>query len=425
MRLEHARKPGSRRLVFSVADIQAAPRAVWAVLCPRLLTSGAISGFICSHLLEWQAGRVEDPSARLKFLRTMTQSPGTRRPAAAGTWRRRAGALVLIALVAVAGSSHSGLSGANKSVQQPAPVTHRFPAQSPVSAASVWLVERTSDFELYSNGLRIERDSLSTSRPRLARALRRLPGGRFESLERPDPAGIVFHSSESEMAPFEASHAEAVKRQGAGLLSYVRNGHLYNFVIDRFGRVHRILEDSEKADHAGHSIWADRNWVYIDLNETFLGVSFEAGGENEMSRGGTLSKAQLHAGRVLTEMLRSRYGIPAENCVTHAQVSVNPSNFRIGYHTDWANNFPFEELGLGNNYEQPLPSVSLFGFEYDDAYLASAGAPLRESLPRSKEEARQAAVRSGLSPTGYRTVLRGRYLQMRKALRIPTFPQQG
>jgi len=42
---------------------------------------------------------------------------------------------------------------------------------------------------------------------------------------------------------------------------------------------------------------------------------------------------------MLTDMLRKRYGIPAGNCVTHAQVSVNPSNLLIGYHIDWASSF--------------------------------------------------------------------------------------
>ena len=39
-----------------------------------------------------------------------------------------------------------------------------------------------------------------------------------------------------------------------------------------------------------------------------------------------MNSAQVYAGRVLTEMLRARYGIPVSNCVAHAQVSVNPAN---------------------------------------------------------------------------------------------------
>jgi len=53
---------------------------------------------------------------------------------------------------------------------------------------------------------------------------------------------------------------------------------------------------------------------------------------------------------MLTRMLRSRYSIAAENCVTHAQVSVNPSNMQLSYHVDWAAAFSFAALGLPDNY---------------------------------------------------------------------------
>ena len=72
-------------------------------------------------------------------------------------------------------------------------------------------------------------------------------------------------------------------------------------------------------------------------------------------------------------MLRARFGIPAVNCVTHAQVSVNPSDRRVGYHTDWSYGFPYEQIGLPDNYSRTLPSVALFGFVCDRAYLETAG----------------------------------------------------
>jgi len=50
----------------------------------------------------------------------------------------------------------------------------------------------------------------------------------------------------------------------------------YNFLIDRFGRVFRIVNESDAAQHAGYSVWSDDRWLYVDLNESFLGVSFEA-----------------------------------------------------------------------------------------------------------------------------------------------------
>ena len=56
-------------------------------------------------------------------------------------------------------------------------------------------------------------------------------------------------------------------------------------------------------------MWADEQWFYINLNESFLGVSFEAqthAGQTE----GVASPAQVRAAAMLTEMLRSRYQIP-------------------------------------------------------------------------------------------------------------------
>ena len=49
---------------------------------------------------------------------------------------------------------------------------------------------------------------------------------------------------------------------------------------------------------------------------------------------------------------------------------------RVGWHTDWGSNFPFQEAGLPDNYQQPLPSLYLFGFDYDPAYINSTSSPL-------------------------------------------------
>jgi hypothetical protein len=108
-------------------------------------------------------------------------------------------------------------------------------------------------------------------------------------------------------------------------------------------------------------------------------------------------------------MLRSRYGIVAENCVTHAQVSVNPSNMRVGYHTDWASSFPFERLGLPDNYARALPALSAFGFEYDPAFLQATGARMALSVNLAEDSLRVHATAVGLSVRAYRKVLQKRY----------------
>jgi hypothetical protein len=150
--------------------------------------------------------------------------------------------------------------------------------------------------------------------------------------------------------------------------------------------VFRVVAESDAANHAGHSVWGDGNNFYIDLNETFLGVAFEARGE--------ITAAQIRSGAMLTEMLRAAHRIAAENCVTHAQVSVNPSNLRVGYHTDWAAGFPFAELGLPDNYSIPPPAVWAFGFEADESYRAVAGEALRRAVAAADQAVQPGARQS-------------------------------
>ena len=47
-------------------------------------------------------------------------------------------------------------------------------------------------------------------------------------------------------------------RQHQRLLRYVQQNRLYHYVIDRFGRVYRVVAEESKANHAGHSVWAQR-----------------------------------------------------------------------------------------------------------------------------------------------------------------------
>jgi len=288
-------------------------------------------------------------------------------------------------------------------VQKP---VHGSPiVEQSVAAAPVWRVEASPDFELYSNGLRVDRSGVVSAGLRRPKFIPR--SGEVQVGSPTDPAGIVFHSSENDPAPFRPEHNQWLKRQGQGLLSWVRQRRLYHYVIDRFGQVHRILEDNQRAEHAGQSVWSDAQWVYVDLNDSFLGVCFEAqtGGPEDPE----LSPAQLRAGRALIEMLRARYKLPAENCVTHAQVSVNASNHRIGYHTDWANGFPFRELGLPDNYGLPLPSLTLFGFQADSVFVKRAGARLSEALRLAEDEVARQAAAHGLPVNVYRRGLQERY----------------
>ena len=281
-------------------------------------------------------------------------------------------------------------------------------AASPVRPApdvpNIWPVEQTREYDLYSNGLRIENRLTISNEPRSYRLIAR--GSGVLGPLRTQPAGIVFHTSESDQAPFEREQKRILKRIGQELLLYVRNHRAYHFVIDRFGRVNRIVVESDAANHAGHSVWADSKWLYLDLNDGFLGVAFEARMQADQA---IITEAQLRAAKALTEMLRAKYNLPAENCVVHAQVSVNPSNRRIGWHTDWGAGFPFREIGLPDNYQIPNPSLYLFGFEYDPAYTAVTGPDLWKGLEAADERVREAAAERGVTPATYRKVLQQRF----------------
>ncbi|HEV3198275.1 MAG TPA: peptidoglycan recognition family protein [Bryobacteraceae bacterium] len=272
----------------------------------------------------------------------------------------------------------------------------------------VWQVDASKDSESYSNGLRVDnRYALSTHR----RSYRLFPVDRPRETVEPrhtQPVGIVFHTTESHQEPFEPGHNRALKQVAESILEFVQRHRAYNFLVDRFGRVFRIVNESDAAQHAGYSVWSDEQWFYVDLNESFLGVSFEARtepGQEEPS----ISPGQVRAAAMLIEMLRSRYGISVANCVTHAQVSVNPSNMRIGFHTDWASSFPFVELGLPDNYAQPLPAVVAFGFEADQEYLRVGGPRLAAGVDLAEERLRERASERGLSVTTYRRGLQRLY----------------
>jgi hypothetical protein len=137
-----------------------------------------------------------------------------------------------------------------------------------------------------------------------------------------------------------------------------------------------------------------------------------------------VTSAQVRAGRALTEMLRAKYNLAAENCITHAQVSVNPSNMRIGWHTDWGSRFPYVEMGLTNNYEIPNPSLYYFGFDYDPLYLSSSGAELQKGLTAAEERVSSEAAARGLTTTVYRGVLRQRYAKVHATLRHRSTAQE-
>lgn len=355
--------------------------------------------------LEVRAHRIQNPVERLRFLRQAMRPQGPRfrtlRAVAA-----RGGTLLLV----VAGLFVPARTTSERPGPRPlhtAPLVRLEKAPEPV-----WLVESRPEEDVYSNGLRVSRTYEVRHRRRAYRVFDRSRLEEAILTSREEPAGIVYHTTESHQAPFEEEHNGALRRAGEALLDYVQRRRCYNYVIDRFGRVHRVVVESDAADHAGRSIWADDDWVYVNLNSSFLGVSFEARSGAEAP----VTPAQIQAARILTQMLRSKYKIRAANCVVHAQVSVNPWNQRIGWHTDWARGFPFRELDLPDNYETPLPSARLFGFEGDEALAGVSDDRYWKGLERAEEELRRDAARLSLSLEQYREGLQARFRRLARAL---------
>ncbi len=365
--------------------------------------------------VEWFAGRViRDPVVRLRFLKAVAPPvdapPDAPAPPAPRTMRRviRLPLLwllplaVLVSFFLVRAAARIAPSGAPvRRIERAAAAQGRRPAE-------VWEVENSGGAETYSNGLRIDNHFTVSNHRRSYRAFPAdLPEGDAGPL-RSEPVGIVFHTTESLQAPFEAQQNGVLKRIGESLLEYVRRKHAYNFLIDRFGRVHRVVIEDDAANHAGYSVWSDEKWVYLNLNESFLGVSFEARTMPAQFEA-DITTAQVRAAAMLTEMLRGRYGILAANCVTHAQVSVNPSNMRMGYHTDWASSFPFAQLGLPDNYARASPALWAFGFEYDPGFPHLAETGVYRGIELAEDSLRKNAAEFGLAPAAYRKMLQTRY----------------
>ena len=360
--------------------------------------------------IDWFAGRIDDPVRRLRFLKAVAHPPEL--VSGQKTGLARLVMPVLFTLVLMAACLVQA-GGHLRPVPKPVRLVVLPRSAGAPPANTVWLVEKTDNSEVYSNGLRIDTHPTVSNHPRSYLVFPLKGAG---STRRSEPVGIVFHATQSPQAPFEADQNRILKKIAESLLDYVRRKRAYHFLIDRFGRVFRVVAEADSANHAGYSVWSDAQWLYVNLNQSFLGVAIEA-----QSRPGEetpeMSPAQVRSAAMLIEMLRDRYKIAAENCITHAQVSVNPSNMQVGYHTDWASGFPFEQLGLPDNYARSLPALWAFGFDSNPDYLQWAGHRLAIALEASQSEVAEAAEKSGLSLRAYRKYLQNQYRDRLAAVR--------
>lgn len=377
--------------------------------------------------LEWRAHRFSDPADRLQFLRrNLDQRPASKIRTRSVRWATIVALILPVLLAAIwfwISSKHVTVAVADTrppSVLKiaPSPPANLAPAPAgPVPAGKVWLVQTTPQFDLYSNGLRVEQQYAATTEPRRYVVFPTGSAPSALSAEwRTEPAGIVYHTTESHLAPFEEDQNQSLRRAGEGMLEYVSRRRSYHFVIDRFGRVFQIVREGDYANHAGNSVWADATRIYINLNQSFFGVAFEASSQPTGTEP-AVNTAQVYAGRILTQMLRARYDLPASNCVTHAQVSISPVNHAVGYHRDWAANLPFAELGLADNYKLPPPSVQLFGFEADAGLTGRGASSIAEGLELAADQVRRDAAAHSLPVERYRENLWKRYRDAIRAQR--------
>ena len=312
---------------------------------------------------------------------------------------------------------HSNVKVEAKGLFRPAPASIEAGRTSVEPPPTVWLVETRDGFENYSNGLRIDTKYAVANDTRERYPVYGYANSGHDIVEwRTAPAGIVFHTTESHLAPFEPGENRHLVRLGSAVLEYAKQNRFYHFLIDRFGRVFRVVKETDIANHAGNSIWGDEKGAYINLNASFLGISFESASVSD-ENSPPATPAQIHSGRVLTEMLRSKYKIPAGDCVTHAQGSVNPSNMLIGWHTDWAGMFPFAEFGLPDNYISPPASLYAFGFGYDGSYVRITGDRVQQALNIAQDRLRREAEASHTPLAKYKTHLQQRYREITAALK--------
>ena len=273
-----------------------------------------------------------------------------------------------------------------------------------ITPAAVWLVEKGESSEQYSNGLRIDLSHAVAGEPRRFHVFDEGGGLRPEVYDQ--PVGLLFHTSESDIWPLEASFNESLRDSSQRLLRYLQRNRTYHYLVDRFGRVFRVVNEDSKANHAGNAVWASNGRVYLSLNNAFLGVSFESRWEG--GRALPITQAQLAAGRNLTDYLRQRYEIPAEMCVAHGLASVNPKQHLIGHHMDWSRGFPWAAFGLPDQYQTVAPAVALFGFGYDEDFSKVLAEPW-DGVRRGERRLAGEAVRRGVTVDEVRRERQGLY----------------
>ncbi len=315
-------------------------------------------------------------------------------------------------------------------LREPPPAANAAAEFAPYLTRPVWLVEKTAAAELYSNSLQIFTGYTVANVARRYRPIFRHAETAIASNQDVGRiAGILFHTSESDLVPFRPEMNMSIKQKSKRLIKYLQRRRSYNYIIDRYGRVYRLVQEDHAAYHAGNSIWSDGEQFYLDLNHAFLGICFEAQDFEETETGtyldswnpktnvprmrprdeSSLTEAQLRSGKELTDWLRVKYKIPQHNCVPHGLVSVNPQKKLIGYHLDLSQGFPFAKFSLSNKYNEPLPSMVDFGFSYDDYFEQIFGGQIWPGIRASEAILQSRCQHANISLGRYKRGLNDKY----------------
>lgn len=301
----------------------------------------------------------------------------------------------------------------------------------------IWLVERKQNSEIYSNRLHIVTTHMVKNIPR---SYFRVPRNPDQLPSQPrltnKIAGILYHSTESDIFPFIPAMNKSIKQYSKALIRYLNKKKSYHYFIDRFGRVYRLVQEDHAAYHAGRSIWVDEECFYLNLNHAFIGISFE-GKDFEKIEGrkpaksqkpgltvahikpmdnSSINEAQLRSGKELTDWLRVKYNIPQNNCVPHALASVNSEQMLIGHHLDLSHGFPFNQFGLSDKYKEPLPSIVEFGFDYDSYFKKIFENKIWHGIHSAEKLLAKRAKENRMNLATYRKKLRERYTRHMKWL---------
>jgi hypothetical protein len=336
------------------------------------------------------------------------------------------GAAVILTLMAIAGLytfgawSARGVNAylASRYSRPSDPTPAPSPTPNPFNivfsgSEKIWQAGTEGEYEKWSNGCNISTKYETNNHLRAYYMIpRRAETGGDQVSNK--IVGIVYHTPESSMFDFIPDNNKAIQKGSRALLEYVREHKLYNYMIDRIGGIYRIVRDDQAAIHAGESLWADEKNFYVLLNESFLGVCFESKFDGASSLNEILTPPQIRSGRLLTDVLRTRYNIDDANCTTHGLVAVDPEKMLIARHHDWVRFFPFEAMGLSDKYKVQPPNMIDYGFTYDEDVLGKKlGGKPWEGAAMAVEEFNRRALAARVSPDDLRLKLRDRYISQR------------